>query len=268
MRRGFSKGGECTGWIIFSSIVLFLVLILAAPVVINIEYGRAVRLRVRYLFITLYRIPQKPKKASRRRNPKGAPADISGENAAEQEISPQQEEIPAAQEASQSVQSVKPEKSPKQKKQKKPKNPKAPTLSELFEIIRVLVNSLCKPLKKLLRRIEIRNLEIRVLCGGEDAARAALKFGAVNLAVGNALGFLGSFFTLKQPHVDINVDFQSEETKAECSCTVKMCMMIFVIFLFTFLGRLIVRALRSEKTMDWLGRFTVKGGGKSAKNKA
>lgn len=258
MRRGFSKGGECTGWIIFSSIVLLLVLVLAAPVIIDIEYGKAVKLRVRCLFITLYRIPKK--RAGRKKRQK-APAEVGAENAAAQEI-PQQQETPAAQETVPPAQSV------KTKKAKKQKNPKAPTLSELFEIIKVLVNSLCKPLKKLLRRIEIRNLEIRVLCGGEDAAKAALKFGAVNLAVGNALGFLGSFFTLKQPQVDINVDFQSEETKAEFSCTVKMCMMIFVIFLFTFLGRLVVRALRSEKTMDWLGRFTAKGGTKSPKNKA
>lgn len=262
--------------------MLFLVLILAAPVIINIEYGRAVRLRVRYLFITLYRIPQKPKKASRRRNRKETPAEVGAEIPAEQETpaevnteapaeqenSQQQEEIPAAQEVTQPAESVKTEKPQKQKKQKKPKNPKIPTLSELFELIRVLTESLCKPLKKLLRRIEIRDFDIRVICGGEDAAKAALKFGAVNLAVGNALGFLGSFFTLKQPHVDINVDFQSEETKAECSCTVKMCMMIFVIFLFTFLGRLIARVLRSEKAKAWLGRLTAKGGGKSAKNKA
>ncbi len=264
MRRGFSKGGECTGWIIFSSIVLLLVLVLAAPVIIDIEYGKAVKLRVRCLFITLYRIPQKPKKRAGRKKRQKAPAAQEipqQETPAAQEI-PQQQETPAAQETVPPAQSV------KTKKAKKQKNPKAPTLSELFEIIKVLVNSLCKPLKKLLRRIEIRNLEIRVLCGGEDAAKAALKFGAVNLAVGNALGFLGSFFTLKQPQVDINVDFQAEDTKAEFSCTVKMCMMIFVIFLFTFLGRLVVRALRSEKTMDWLGRFTAKGGAKSPKNKA
>lgn len=234
-----------------------MVLILAAPVVINIEYGRAVRLRVRYVFITLYRFPPKPKRSARSKKRKQTSAEASEENAAVQEAS-------AAQAAPPSDDSVKTEKKPKQKKQK---NPKVPTLSELFELIRVLVDSLGKPLKKLLKRIEIRDFDIRVLCGGEDAAKAALKFGAVNLAVGNALGFLSSFFTLKQPHVDINVDFQSEKTEAELSCTVKMCMMIFLMFLFTFLGRLIVRVLHSEKTKGWLSRFTAKGGDKSAGNK-
>lgn len=250
------------GWIIFSSIVLFLVLILAAPVVISFEYGRSIRLRVRYVFITLYRFPPKPKRSARSKKRKHTSAEAGAENAAAQENPPQQEAA--------SAQAAPPDggvKAAKAKKQQKQKNPKVPTLSELFELIRVLVDSLGKPLKKLLRRIEIRDFDIHVLCGGEDAAKAALKFGAVNLAVGNALGFLGSFFTLKQPHVDINVDFQSEKTEAELSCTVKMCMMIFLMFLFTFLGRLIVRVLRSEKAKGWLSRFTAKGGDKSAGNK-
>ncbi len=240
-----------------------MVLILAAPVVISFEYGRSIRLRVRYVFITLYRFPPKPKRSVRSKKQKQTFAEAGEENAAAQENPPQQEAA-SAQAAPPSSDGVKAEKKPKQKKQK---NPKVPTLSELFELIRVLVDSLGKPLKKLLRRIEIRDFDIRVLCGGEDAAKAALKFGAVNLAVGNALGFLGSFFTLKQPHVDINVDFQSEKTEAELSCTVKMCMMIFLMFLFTFLGRLIVRVLRSEKAKGWLSRFTAKGGDKSAGNK-
>lgn len=243
--------------------MLFLVLILAAPVVISFEYGRSIRLRVRYVFITLYRFPPKPKRSARSKKRKQTSAEAGEENAAAQE-NPSQQEAASAQAAPPSDDSVKAAKKPKQKKQK---NPKVPTLSELFELIRVLVDSLCKPLKKLLRRIEIRDFDIHVLCGGEDAAKAALKFGAVNLAVGNALGFLGSFFTLKQPHVDINVDFQSEKTEAELSCTVKMCMMIFLMFLFTFLGRLIARVLRSEKAKGWLGRFMAKGGDKSAENK-
>lgn len=247
--------------------MLFIVLILAIPVVISFEYGKGIKLRVRYLFLTLYRIPAKPKKAKKKKEkadkqPKEPPAE---ENAPEQSEELPAEEAPEAPaEAAEAEQEDgKKAKKEKKKKEKKPKDPKIPTLPEIFELIKVFVDSLCKPLRKLLRRIKICDFDIRMICGGDDAAKAALKFGAMNLVVGNALGFFDSFFTLKNPHVDINVDFQSEETETEFSCTVKMCAMIFLMFVFTFLGRLIARVLRSEKIKGWLGRLT----GKNKKKK-
>lgn len=243
--------------------MLFIVLILAIPVVISFEYGKGIRLRVRYLFLTLYRIPAKPKKAKKKKK--------KADKEAEEVKAEQTEELPteaapvapaeAAAEAEQ--ENGKKAKKEKKKKEKKPKDPKIPTLPEIFELVKVFVDSLCKPLKKLLKRIKICDFDIRMICGGDDAAKAALKFGAMNLVVGNALGFFDSFFTLKNPHVDINVDFQSEETETEFSCTVKMCAMIFLMFVFTFLGRLIVRVLRSDKIKGWLGRLT----GKNKKKK-
>lgn len=243
--------------------MLFIVLILAIPVVISFEYGKGIRLRVRYLFLTLYRIPAKPKKAKKKKKK----ADRETEEVkAEQteELSAEAAPVAPAEAAAEAEQKDgKKAKKEKKKKEKKPKDPKIPTLPEIFELVKVFVDSLCKPLRKLLKRIKICDFDIRMICGGDDAAKAALKFGAMNLVVGNALGFFDSFFTLKDPHVDINVDFQSEETETEFSCTVKMCAMIFLMFVFTFLGRLIVRVLRSDKIKGWLGRLT----GKNKKKK-
>ena len=232
--------------------MLFIVLILAIPVVISFEYGKGIKLRVRYLFLTLYRIPAKPKKAKKQKNKKAAePEQVpdAGEQVPPEQVTASEENAEAEKDNSK-----KEKKDKKPKKEKKPKDPKIPTLPEIFELVKAFVDSLCKPLRKLLKRIKICDFDIRMICGGDDAAKAALKFGAVNLVVGNALGFFDSFFTLKKPHVDINVDFQSEETETEFSCTVKMCAMIFLMFVFTFLGRLIVRVLRSEKIKGWLGR--------------
>lgn len=233
--------------------MLFIVLILAIPVVISFEYGKGIRLRVRYLFITLYRIPAKPKKKKKKK--KNKKAETESEKTEQTETENVTEAVP---EAAETAAEEAPAEDKKAKKEKKPKDPKIPTLPEIFELVKVFVDSLCKPLKKLLKRIKICDFNIRMICGGDDAAKAALKFGAMNLVVGNALGFFDSFFTLKNPHVDINVDFQSEETETEFSCTVKMCAMIFLMFVFTFLGRLIVRVLRSDKIKAWLGRVTGK----------
>lgn len=222
---------------------------------IRFEYGSTLKLSIKYLFITLYRIPAKPKKR-RRSKKKKATAETLTESAAEQPAQEQSEAEQSAETAS--AEEAAPVDSGEKKKEKKQKNPSAPTLPEIVELVKVLVDSLCKPLRKLLRRIKISEFDIKIVCGGSDAAKAALKFGAVNIAVGNFLGFLDSFFTLKDPHVKIDVDFQSEETTAECSCTVKMCAMIFLMFVFTFLGRLIARVFRSDRIKAYIGRIRSK----------
>lgn len=255
-----------TGWIIAGGIILFIILLLALPVVIYFDYGETLYLKVKYLFLTLYRIPAKPKKRKKPKNRKPQKASESDKgDGAEKSAAENITEPKASAESAEKLEAEqgsdeKAEKEKKSKKEKKEKDPKIPTLPEIFELLRALTDSLGKPLKKLLRRIRICDLDIRMICGGEDAAKAALNFGKANLVIGNALGFLGSFFTLKNPHVDINVDFMSEETVTECSCVVKVNALTALAFVFCFTGRLIVRALRSERIKGYLNRL--KGGGK------
>ena len=76
--------------------------------------------------------------------------------------------------------------------------------------------------------------------GGEDAAKTAISFGATNFAVGSALGWLDTFFTLKKPdYINITADFASEETKIDCYCEIKLVLAAGIAFFFTFLGRAI-----------------------------
>ncbi len=243
-----------TGWLIAGGILLFILILLAIPVVIWFDYGEALHIRVKYLFFTLYQLPAKPKKRKKKKKKvkKNSTAAKKTEvPAAVQEAPPQLSEAPAA------------EKKGGSKPKKKEKDPKKPTLSEILELVKVAVDSLSKPLKKLCRRIKICDFDLKMICGGDDAAKAALNFGRMNLLVTNSLGWIGSAFTLKKPHIDINVDFQSEETVTECSFKVKLSALAALAFAFTFLGRLIVRALRSEKVKGYLSRMR----GRPAKKK-
>lgn len=246
-----------TGWYIAGGIILLIILLLAIPVVIRFEYGETLYLRVRYLFITLYRIPAKPKKPKKRKKQKKQQKQgETSDEAAAQADAQAQEKSGAAEEK------------PKKKKEKKEKDPRIPTLKEIFELVRTFFDSLGRPLKKLCRRIKICDFELYMICGGDDAAKAALTFGAVNLAVGNALGHLSSWFTVKDPHIDINVDFQSEQTTTECCCTVRLSALVVLIFAFNFLGRLIWRVLRNSVVMDYIRRLTGKSGKKQKKAKS
>lgn len=246
-----------TGWLIAGGILLFILILLSIPVVVWFDYGETLRLRVRYLFFTVYQIPAKPKKRRKKKTKKKKKAA---------KVAEQKTDQPQAGQAEPSVKSIAPPQKDEKKRGKaksKEKDPKKPTLSEIFELVKVAVESLSKPLKKLCRRIKICDFDLHMICGGDDAAKAALNFGRMNLLVTNALGWLGSFFTLRRPHIDINVDFQSEETVTECSCKIKLSALAALAFAFTFLGRLIVRALKSEKIKSYLGRLR----GKTAKAK-
>ncbi len=242
-----------TGWLIAGGILLFILILLMIPVVILFDYGDSLHLRVRYLFFTLYQIPSKPKKRKKKKvRKKDKAAQVVKDVPTEKNIAA--ESKPSAAAASR----------PKKRrgKQKLPRVVEKPTLSEILEMIKVAFDSLSKPLKKLCRRIKICDLDLRMICGGDDAAKAALNFGRMNLLVTNALGWIGSAFTLRAPHIDINVDFQSEETVTECSCKVKLSALAALAFVFAFIGRLIVRAFRSEKIKAYLGRVR----GKPVKN--
>lgn len=245
-----------TGWIIAGGIILFIIILLGIPVVVYFDYGAELRLRVKYLFITLYRIPAKPKKRKKKKPKKKkdkaveekAPAAGNGD-------------IPSETDAEKTdAEPVK-----KKKKEKKPKDPSKPDLFEIIELVKVGLESLSKPLRKLCKRIKICDLDIRMICGGDDAAKAALNFGRMNLLISNALGWMDVAFTLKRPHIDINVDFQSEETVTECSCKVKLSALAALAFVFTLLGRFISRALKSEKIKAWLGRMKSKPAKKKKK---
>ncbi len=254
-----------TGWIIAGGIILFIIILLAIPVVVYFDYGEELRLKVKYLFITLYQIPSKPKKRKKKKPKKEKCPKNKKKGKAAEENAPAAVNCDSPSEAAADNTDGGSTKG-KKKKEKKPKDPSKPTLFEILELVKVGVDSLSKPLRKLCKRIKICDFDIRMICGGDDAAKAALNFGRMNLLISNALGWMDVIFTLKRPHIDINVDFQSEETVTECSCKVKLSALAALAFVFTLLGRFIARALKSEKIKAWLGRMKSKPA-KKKKNK-
>lgn len=205
------------GWIIAGSIFVFILLLTLGRVKIIFDYKEDLILKVKYMFFPLVTIPAtKPKKE---KPPKKKKSKKKSEETAEE----------ASDEES---------KDSEKTEEKKPK--KKISLADILEVAKLALDSLGKPLKRILKRTVFAHLALRISCGGEDAAKTAIKFGLVNLAVGNALGWLDTFFTLKTPD-DINVtaDFQSEETKIDCYCEISLSLAAALAFVFTFIGRAI-----------------------------
>lgn len=232
-----------TGWIIAGGIIAVILILLMTSVKVRFEYYGELRLKISWLFLTFVRIPAKPKKKRRKKKPPEKP-EISPE-AAEETTAPKSTEKPAdtgkTQESAEKT--AEPEKKPEVKSKPKLKL----GLDDILELVKLVWGSLSKPLQKLLKAARIIGFRLNIVCGGSDAAKAALNYGRTNIAAGAALAFLDGCFTLKKPDLNISCDFLSEETRMECEFTAKLTPMAALAFLFWVIGRAVKRYLGNKR---------------------
>lgn len=219
------------GWVIALTIVLVIFLLLCCSAAVRLEYFGEIRVKISYLCFTIVKFPAVKRKNKRR--DKKAKKVLNSADTAAQELAGNK---PAVSSESGSREKAAPRKS----KEKEPpdKEGKKASLKEYFEVARLVLDSLGKPLKKLLHRTRICNLRINIVCGGEDAAKTAMNFGKTNILVGSALGWLDNYFTLKPAEeIRVDADFQNEETTAEASCIIKASLVTVLAFLITLFFR-------------------------------
>lgn len=214
------------GWIIAAAIVLFFVLLLAGRVAVFFDYNGKFALKIKYMCFTVVKLPKKkkPKKVKKKRAKKGKKSKSAKDGKKD----------------------GKPEDKKKKGGKKKSKfSLKSLTFDDILALLKQALTGVGKPLKKLFKRIEFSHMSIGIVCGGDDAAKTAIKFGAVNIAVGNALGLLDSFFTLKPlDDLNIGVDFQSEKTLYDCYFEVRLTLFAAIVAGF----RIIKAALKLYKS--------------------
>lgn len=205
------------GWIIAGIIFIIILLLTLGKVSVMVDYGELLIVKIKYMFFPIFTLPQKkeaaekPKKAKRKKKEK-----------------------------------KKEDEKPDDKKEKK-----KPAIGDMIELVKAGVDSLGKPLKKILKRVEISHLKLNIVCGGEDAAKAAITFGAVNMAVGNLLGWIDTFFTLKPvDELAVNVDFESEQTTAKAYVMVKLTVAAALAFVFTLIGRALGHYFTHKETRE------------------
>lgn len=203
-----------TGWIITGAVLLFLLFILGLRVTVVVDYCGDLYLRASVLGITVFRIPVSKKKKRKKPKKKDKKKDSDKEESAEEQDS---------------------------KKGKKNKNGKEkPTLSELLDLVKLVLESLGKPLRKMLKRVIVSHLNLQITCGGDDAAKAAINYGAANYLLSVALNLCDEYLTLKTPDdIHVDVDFYKEKTEINCYVEVRLTVGSALAFAFTLLGRAI-----------------------------
>lgn len=212
-----------TGWIITGAILLFLLFILGLRVTVVIDYCGDIFVRVSTLGITVFRIPaskKKPKKKGNSEKANKSKKSKKSKNEAEADNS---------------------EEADKPKKEK-------PTLSELIDLLKLVLDSVGKPLKKVFKRIVISHLNLAIVCGGEDAAKAAINYGAANYLLSVVLNLCDEWFTLKEPdEIRLDVDFYKEKVEVKCYVEIRLTVGSALAFVFTLLGRAIGYYLKHDE---------------------
>lgn len=209
-----------TALYIILGIVLVFAILLNCPVRADISYiGEKLDIKVKYLFLTLYPVKEKPPKKIKETEiePSEEPVkeeSFSGEEA--EESIPLEEEIPE-----EPKKLTREEKKRLKRIEKRRKQREKEELKEKIELIMTLIKSSGKGVKKLISSISIYNIAIDFTVANEDAYDAALGYGKMNIIVFNALNFVRTFFTVSIEHINISCKYNSSESVYDGSCSVR-----------------------------------------------
>ena len=171
-----------TGWIIFGSILFVIVFLFTRSVTVTAVYDKNPEITAKYLFLKLFRLPAKPKKKKNTKEAEKKPEEEKSkpeEEISKEENSEKDNEAPredAAEEAPKKSAAAKVKKAATGSE--KPK--KGFSLSDIsLEMIKDYVESASPPIKRLFKKIKVRDLYIDYVVGSDDAAKTAIKYGSL-----------------------------------------------------------------------------------------
>lgn len=218
-----------TGWIILGAVLLLVLFILRLIATVVVDYNGELLVKISVCGIKIFTYPS----ARKRRNKAKSREKKHSKKDDEKELEKDGEK----------------EKSDKKKL----------SLSEILDLVKLVLDSIGKPLKKMLKRVSVSHLSVDAVVGGENAAKAALNYGTANYLLGVALNLMDEGLTLKEPdRLKIEVDFQSEETAVDFYTEVRLTVGSMLAFGLTFLFRALKRYLSDDKAKGAVGKLTGK----------
>lgn len=198
------------GWIIFGSIVLLIVLLLMQSVKATFCYENGkIELKVKFLFLTLFPLkPKKPKKSKPKKQTEPIQKNVPDEQ--NESAAPPAEETPKETDFKTKNANISSDK------------PKKAGFDFDFEMIMDYVKSASPPVKRLFKKIRVRDLYIDYVVGTDDAAKTAIKYGTVCAVVYPVIEWLTTYFSVQAREVKIEADFSRETDDIFVYCVVKL----------------------------------------------
>lgn len=203
-----------TAIIIISAIILIFAIFLNIKIKAEISYISGKFLfKVKYLCFTIFPFKEKKEKKKKNKNKKSKKAQELPQEAVNDEMADEiQNDAETSNETVQTA-SEQPEYNKKNKKDKKePLSDKIDKLCDIIEKVKIIWNVSNKHLLNIFKHIYIEELMVDFLIADEDAYKAAMNYGKINVAVYNLINFIRTFFTVTIKTVDIICDFDSKES--------------------------------------------------------
>ncbi len=232
------------GWIIFGSILLILILILMISVSVTAAFDGRPEVIVKLLCFTIVKIPADPEtlkkkklKAERKRAkqakkearkaakfakkqaklnrgkklPETLKEDVAPvvpeSDEPEQQETPEPSDPKALKKAEKERAKAEKEAKKAEKAAKKAAKANKPKLD--FEMIMDYVRSASPPIKRLFKKIRIRDVYIDWVVGSDEAGKTAIKYGGLCTAFYSLEKFLTMYFDAKIREINIEADFQA-----------------------------------------------------------
>ena len=107
------------------------------------------------------------------------------------------------------------------------KEAKGKPISQTIGRFSEILTSLFKRVNTLLKRCRITRLRLHIVCAGEDAAAAAVEYGAVSAIVYSLLGYLDTVARIKRKATDIQISCDYDRTEGEYSLDMVLSVRIF-----------------------------------------
>lgn len=198
------------GWIIVGSIVFLIAFLLFQSVTVTAVYDKKPEVTVKYMFFTILKIPSPPKKKKRKKK-KEKPEKKTGQASAENtEEKTDEVEATAEKQEDSGTEAEEKKTTEKEKPQKKKKS--GFKLSDIdLEMIKDYVESASPPIKRLFKKIRVRDIYIDYVVGSDDAAKTAIKYGSICAVVYSTIKWLTTYFNVKAKEINVEADFKAEK---------------------------------------------------------
>ena len=232
------------------TLLLILLILLFAPARVWLSYDEGTFCwRARYLFLRKGADSPPPGKQSDESAPRQSPAPDKPPMTSEPKPasrSQKPEQTPQPQEASK----AEPEPSKEESEKKSGgilAKYKPQSLSEGIDLALDLLHTAGKPLRWLLRRITIRDIDLDLAVSDPDAAACAIRFGKVNIAVYNTLALLCQFFRVRKKQIRICCIYNQPHGTYRGSCQIRVCPAVILGAVIGFGARFLYRQHKAGK---------------------
>lgn len=209
------------GWVITCSILLFLLILLLAPVSVRFSYqSQKIKASAHYLFVKIDFSPEAMAKRAEKKAGRAVEAEYKKQK--------KEEGAPA-----------------------KEKKAAADTLKTIWSLVKASTSGL----NILRRHLVFYKISAAIAVGGDDARITAETYGKLCLLIANSLAVLGTIFVVKEPKIAIRPDFFLEKTDFRVSLRARISPLLVLAAALNFLCRFLIVTITNKRK-----RKKIKGG--------